>query len=97
MNPEINSNYIDIEVDLNSPCFDWSIKPLGDQLDWSKLQYNNIYKSYDYFESRFSGDYSHILGFDKIIEKMANHSLTPLEEMEQRKYDAVVYNNNDQK
>ena len=88
---ETNSQYI--EVDLNSPCFDFSIKPQVSKVDWSKLQYNNLYKSFDYFDSRFSGDYSHIPGFDQIIEKMAQNASTPLKEMEQRISEAVLYNN----
>ena len=66
---EIDSKYI--ELNLNEQCFNYSIHT-PDILDWSKLQYNNIYKSYEYFESRFSGDYSHIPGFDKIIQNMGN-------------------------
>lgn len=89
---EINSNYI--EVDLNSLCFDYSIK-IPDDVDWSKLQYNNIYKSFDYFDSRFSGDYSHIPGFDIIIEKMAQQALTPFEEIQQRISDALLYNDDE--
>ena len=89
--PEIRSSYI--EVDLNDSCFDFSIKPQGDKVDWSKLQYNNIYKSFDYYDSRFSGDYSHIPGFDLIIEKLAKTALTPLQEIEQRISDALLYNN----
>ena len=85
-----NSHYI--ELDLNSPCFDYSIKQPKDIVDWSRLQYNNIYKTYDYFDSRFSGDYSHIPGFDSIINKMAQNALTPFEEMEQRIYEALLYN-----
>lgn len=91
---EIDSHYI--EVDLNDPCFDFSIKPQGLQIDWSKLQYNNLYKSFDYFDSRFSGDYSHIPGFDLIIDKMAQSASSPLEEMEQRISESLLYNNEQQ-
>lgn len=91
---EINSNYI--EVDLNSLCFDYSINiPDPDNVDWSKLQYNNIYKSFDYFDSRFTCDYSHIPGFDIIIKKMAEQALTPFEEMQQRISDALLYNDDE--
>lgn len=92
---EINSHHI--EVDLNDPCFDFSIKPQGLKLDWSRLQYNKLYKSFDYFDSRFNGDYSHIPGFDLIIDKMAQNASSPLEEMEQRISEAVLYNNEQQR
>jgi hypothetical protein len=86
------SQYIEIEVNLNDPCFDFSVKKPRDKVDWSKLQYTNIYKSFDYFDSRFSGDYSHIPGFDIIIDQMAKHTLTPYEEMQQRISEALLYN-----
>lgn len=89
---EISSKYI--EINLNDPRLDFSIKQ-QDKIDWSRLQYNNLYKSYDYFESRFSGDYSHIQGFDLIIEKMAESALTPLEEMEKRISEALLYNDDE--
>lgn len=89
--PEINSN---IEINLNDPCFDWSIK-IPDKVDWSKLQYNNIYKTFDFFDSRFSGDYNNIPGFELIIQKMAEQALTPYEEMQQRINDSLLYNDNE--
>lgn len=90
-----DSEYEIIEIDLNDPRFDYSIKPPKDKVNWSKLQYNNIYKSYDYFDSRFSGDYSHIPGFDLIIQQMAESALTPFEEMQQRISEAYLYNDNE--
>lgn len=86
---ENNSKYI--ELNLNEQCFNYSIH-IPDILDWDKLQYNNLYKSYDYFDSRFSGDYSHIPGFDLIIMKMAEDALTPFEEMQHRISEALLYN-----
>lgn len=86
---EIDFKYI--EIDLNDPRLDFSIRQ-QDKIDWSRLQYNNLYKSYDYFDSRFSGDYSNIPGFDLIIQKMAESALTPLEEMEKRISEALLYN-----
>ncbi len=90
---EIRSNYI--EVNLNDSCFDFSLKQPRDIVDWSKLQYNNTYKTYDYFDSRFTGDYSHIPGFDVIINKMVEKALTPYEEIQQRISDALLYNDNE--
>lgn len=85
----IDSKYI--EINLNEQSFNYSIQ-VPDILDWSKLQYNNLYKSFDYFDSRFSGDYSHIPGFDLIIQKMAEQALTPFEEMQQRISESLLYN-----
>ena len=90
---EIDSKQI--EINLNDPCFDFSLKPPRNIVDCSKLQYNNIYKTYDYFDSRFSGDYTHIPGFDIIIQKMAEKALTPYEEIQQRISDALLYNDNE--
>lgn len=89
---EIHSNYI--EVNLNDDCFNYSIR-FTDDVNWSKLQYNNIYKSFDYFDSRFTCDYSHIPGFDIIIQKMAENALTPYEEIQQRISEALLYNDNE--
>ena len=91
---EIDSKQI--EIDLNDPRLDFSIK-LADKVDWSKLQYTNSYKSFDYFDSRFSGDYSHIPGFDLIIQNMADKALTPYEEMQQRISEALLYNDDDER
>lgn len=89
---EDNSKYI--EIDLNDQCFDWSIKQ-KDKVDWTKLQYSTHYKSFDFFDSRFTGDYSHIPGFDIIIEKMVENALTPYEEMQHRIYDSLLYNDDE--
>lgn len=90
---EICSNFI--EVNLNDSCFDFSLKQPRDIVDWSKLQYTNIYQTYDYFDSRFSGNYSHIPGFNLIIQKMADKALTPYEEIQQRISDALLYNDDE--
>ncbi len=54
-------------------------KPLV--VDWNQLQYQQIYKSPEYVASKFSGDFSNITGFDKIIENIALNTMTPLEEL----------------
>ena len=90
---EVNSVTVEVDV-LNDISFQWGSTLIRkDIIDWSRLQYNKLYKTFDYFDSRFSGDYSHIPGFELIIEKIAENVLTPLEEMEQRKYDDLLYNN----
>ena len=57
------------------PCHKYDI-------DETKLQYQNEYKTFDYYAQRFPYDYSHLIGFEKVIQKMADNALTPLEELE---------------
>ena len=51
-------------------------------IDESKLQYQNEYKTFDFYAQRIPYDYSHLKGFDKLIQLMADTALTPLEELE---------------
>lgn len=43
------------------------------ELDWSQLQYNSLYHTYNFIASEFRGDYSNIPEFDKIIENIPTH------------------------
>ena len=71
---------IDFEKDPNFQWGDtWGAKPLVGY--WNQLQYQQIYKSTEYVASKFSGDFSNITGFDKIIENIAMNTMTPLEEL----------------
>jgi hypothetical protein len=63
--------------------FDYSIKPT-EEIDWSKVKYNTFYKEPDFFIKRFPEGFENIPGFDKIIDKMVDNVLSPLEEMEER-------------
>ena len=63
--------------------FDYSIKPT-EEIDWSKVKYNTFYKEPDFFINRFPEGFENIPGFDKIIDKMVDNVLSPLEEMEER-------------
>ncbi len=49
------------------------------ELDWEKLNYNGYYKSYAFYASKFSGDFSSIPGFEQVIEEMVKNSKYPLE------------------
>jgi hypothetical protein len=70
---------IDLENDPNFQWGDtWGAKPL---VDWNQLQYQNIYKSSEYVASKFTGDFSHLQGFEKIIENIATKTITPLDEL----------------
>jgi hypothetical protein len=52
------------------------------ELDLEKLVYNLRYKTTEYWESKFPSGFSSIPGFDKIIEKIAEEALSPLEEID---------------
>lgn len=51
------------------------------EIDIYKVAYNLRYKTTEYWESKFPDGYQNIPGFDKIIEKIAEESITPLEEI----------------
>ena len=40
----------------------------------SKIQYNNYYQSYEFFESKFLKGYNNIIGFSDVIENMATNA-----------------------
>ena len=54
-------------------------------IDISKIQYNNYYQSYEFFESKFPKGYDNIIGFSDVIESMATNAklknLNPLDEI----------------
>ena len=73
----------DIEL-LNRGILPDSLNFNGNQsqeFDIYKVAYNLRYKTTEYWESKFSDGYQNIPGFDKIIEKIAEEALTPLEEI----------------
>ena len=53
----------------------------NNELDVYKIAYNLRYKTTEYWESKFPDGYQNIPGFDKIIEKIKDESLSPLEEI----------------
>lgn len=57
------------------------------ELDWSKLLYNFIYTSYDFFEAKFPKGYDNIPGFNKVIECISEMNIdnSPLKELENLK------------
>ena len=81
MEKTIEEHKIEINV-VNNPMFQWSeTLNLPSVVDWNQLQFQNIYKTHEYVASKFSGDFSHLSGFDKIIENIAMKTTTPLEEL----------------
>ena len=53
----------------------------NNEIDMYKLAYNLRYKTTEYWESKFPDGYQNIPGFDKIIEKITEEALSPLEEI----------------
>ena len=51
------------------------------EFDIYKVAYNLRYKTTEYWESKFPDGYQNIPGFDKIIEKIAEDAISPLEEI----------------
>lgn len=91
-NCDEDCNCVIVDV-LHDEGFQWNSQP--DQqtaVDWNQLQYQNMYQSYDYMASKFSGDWSNIPGFDKVIEQMSGRQLSPLEELQERYNVAIDHN-----
>jgi hypothetical protein len=55
-------------------------------IDESRLQYNELYKSYDFYDAKFPEGYENIPGFNQIIEKIVEQSKdnSPLIEYESK-------------
>ena len=53
----------------------------NNEIDVYKIAYNLRYKTTEYWESKFPDGFQNIPGFDKIIEKITEEALTPLEEI----------------
>ena len=60
------------------------------KLDYSLVMHSQIYKSYEFYESKFPEGYENITGFYKIIEKIVDQSLenSPIKEYNER----LIYN-----
>ena len=54
-------------------------------IDMNKIQYNNYYQSYEFFESKFPKGYDNIIGFSDVINDMSKNAklknLNPLDEI----------------
>ena len=70
-------------------CLFYTIEKGGMQIDPRKISYNDYYRSYDFYESKFKGNYSSKPGFDKLIENISQIAIennkTPLQELEELK------------
>ena len=82
-----------IEIDFDSDGFDYAgTFRMKSIVDWDKLQYNETYKSHEYFRNNFPPGFEYLSGFDTIIQNMANKAKTPYEEMMEIKLSANINN-----
>ena len=51
------------------------------EFDIYKVAYNLRYKTTEYWQSKFPEGFENIPGFDKIIDKIAEDAISPLEEI----------------
>ena len=69
-------------------CLFYAIEKDVVNIDPRKITYTNYYQSYDFYESKFQGDYSTIPVFYKVIENMAELAVqnnnTPLKEINEK-------------
>lgn len=81
---------MNISEELLDSVFNYKVQTNEEknQLDLSKVQYNNLYKTYEFFEKKFAPGYNNIPGFSEVIETIAqdNCDNSPLKEYEKRLY-----------
>ena len=77
---------MDIEMMLNTAFYYWA--PTNEEknmiiVDESCIMYNNLYKSFEFYDNKFPDGYDNIPGFEKIIEQMVDRSQdnSPLQEL----------------
>jgi len=81
---------MNISEDLLDSVFNYKVKINEDKdvhkLDLSKVQYNNLYKSYEFYEHKFPSGYDNISAFCDVIQSIVekNNDTTPLQEYEKR-------------
>lgn len=81
---------MDISEDLLCSAFNYKVQTNeekdNDKFDPSRAQYNNLYKSYEFYEKKFPQGYENIPNFNKIIEYIVenNNDNSPLKEYNNR-------------
>ena len=62
-------------------------------IDENCIMYNNIYKSFEFYDKKFSEGYQNILGFEKIIDQIVDKSQdnSPLAEIISRQINRNNY------
>ena len=79
----INNSFINGFIPI---CLFYNASPeYNMSIDMNKIQYNNYYQSYEFFQSKFPKDYDNIIGFSDVIENMATNAklknINPLDEI----------------
>ena len=71
---------------LNTAFYYWA--PTNEEknmiiVDESCIMYNNLYKSFEFYDNKFPDGYDNIPGFEKIIEQIVDRSQdnSPLQEL----------------
>ena len=81
---------MNISEDLLESVFNYKVKINEDKdvhkLDLSKVQYNNLYHSFDFYNSKFPQGYDNIPAFRDVIQSIVekNNDNTPLKEYNKR-------------
>lgn len=87
-----------VYIDLDSEAFNYAgTFDVKSVVDWDKLQYGNVYKSPEFFESKFPPGFEYLPGFESIFENMADNAKTPLQEIEERIFSSQLYNESTQR
>ncbi len=71
--------FLPFELDYRLPEVKQKDPYYNMELDLDKVNYNQYYKSPEFFYSKFSGDPSNLPGFDKIIGEMVKNAKYPIE------------------
>jgi hypothetical protein len=77
-----------LDKDIVPDCLNFQLEQT-DNLNWDKVTYNDHYKSFDFFASKFPNGWQSIPGFDKVINEMAINAPDPLDEIINRRLEAA--------
>ena len=81
---------MNITEDLLDNVFNYKVKTNEEKEDvkvyHSKIKYNSLYNSYEFYEKKFEPGYQNIPGFDKVIESIVDKNIdnSPIKEYEKR-------------
>jgi hypothetical protein len=81
---------MNISEELLDSVFKYTVKTNEEKnvtkLDLSKVQYNETYRTYQFYEKKFPEGFDNIPGFYNVIESIKQHNYdnSPLQEYEKR-------------
>lgn len=64
--------------------FNYTVEPALNY-DPNKVWYNSYYKSFEFAASKFPNGWQSIPGMDKVIQNIADNTISPFDEIELRK------------